>query len=81
MIDILLLSFSRHLRVTCRNGKLVAYANDFPELPLDITSEGRFKITSNKDVTNILNILEERVYKTPITEENREAHSVTRLVG
>jgi hypothetical protein len=61
--------------------KLLTYAKEFPEVTLNITEEGKFKITSNKDLTSVLNLLEERVYKTPITAENREAHSVTKLTS
>ena len=37
------------------------------------------KIESNQDVTKVLSVLEERIYTTPITGENREANSITKL--
>jgi len=59
--------------------KYIDYTKKYPQLDVDITLGGRLKIESNKDVTNIMNILEERIYTTPITGEEREANSVTKL--
>jgi hypothetical protein len=57
----------------------IAYANEYPYLGVQITDENKMKIESNKDLTNILNVLEERLYTTPITRQPREANTVTPL--
>ena len=58
-------------------AKYIRYANKYQEVGVEITSNGKIKLESNKDLTQILNILEERIYTTPITNEIREANSVT----
>lgn len=59
--------------------KYIDYAKKYPKLNVGITENGKLKIDSNKDITNIMNILEERIYTTPITGEEREANSITKL--
>lgn len=58
--------------------KYINYANQYPNIGVQI-DDGKMKIESNQDVTKILTVLEERIYTTPITGENREANSVTKL--
>ncbi|WP_187860076.1 hypothetical protein [Helicobacter pylori] len=52
--------------------KLKNYAKDF-ESPLYVN--GGFKIQENKDMTNLLKILNEDYYLTYITQKKRESHS------
>lgn len=59
--------------------KYIDYAKQYPNSGIQISDNGKMKIKSNQDVTKILTVLEERIYTTPITGENREANSVTKL--
>lgn len=59
--------------------KYINYANQYPNIGVQISDDGKMKIESNPDITKILSVLEERIYTTPITEEKREANSVTKL--
>lgn len=61
--------------------KYIDYANLYPTLGVNISDSGKMKIESNQDITRILNVLEERIYTTPITGEAREANSVTALTN
>jgi hypothetical protein len=60
-------------------NKYLNYAREYPGVSIVISDSGKICIKSNRDITNILNILEERLYTTPITSERREAHAVTKL--
>ncbi len=59
--------------------KYIKYAEKYPNIGVQITADGKLKIESNQDVTKILSVLEERIYTTPITGEEREAHSISKL--
>lgn len=58
--------------------KYIDYANEHP-LVWVVISNDKMKIDSNKDVSGILSILEERVYKTPITWVEKEAVSTVNI--
>lgn len=59
--------------------KYIEYAKKYPKVKVSITTDGKMKIDSNQDITGIINILEERIYTTPITGEEREANAITKL--
>lgn len=45
----------------------------------DSIHNSKFKVESDKDLAKVLNILDERIYKTPITNRLMEANSVTNI--
>jgi hypothetical protein len=59
--------------------KYIKYANKYPNLKLNISDTGKMIISDNTDLTKVLNVLEERIYTTPITKQPRAANSVTAL--
>jgi len=61
-------------------SEYIAYANRYPNLGVVITDANKMRIESNKDLTKILNVLEERLYTTPITNQPREANSVSPIL-
>lgn len=59
--------------------KYIDYAKKYPNIGVQITNDGKMKIETNQDVSKILSLLEERIYTTPITGEEREAISTSKL--
>lgn len=59
----------------------INYARAFPDVWVNLSEEPtRFIIENNQDLTRVLSILEERIYKTPITNQIKEANS-TVVIG
>lgn len=59
--------------------KYLDYARQYIELDIKITTDWKLKFDNNKDVSNILNLLEEHFYTTPITCEKREINSSKKI--
>lgn len=58
--------------------KYIDYANQYPKVWVEISND-KMKLEHNKDVSNVLSILEERVYTTPITWVDKEAASTVNI--
>lgn len=59
--------------------KYLDYAKEYWELDIRITTDWKLEFDTNKDITNILNLLEEHFYTTPITWEKREINSSKKI--
>ncbi len=70
---------SRQIDFTCARTRKQYndYAKEYNELNFQIQDDGKFKITKAVDLTHIINILQERLYTSPITREKRVAHNTT----
>ena len=65
---------------TVTRKKYIDYANQYPNIGVQINEDGKMIIGSNNDVTRILCILEERIFTTPITAVVCEAHSINKVI-
>lgn len=54
-------------------SKYVDYANQFQEYDFKINDTGQFQLANNKDISDVLKVLEQNLYIAPVTGEKREA--------
>jgi len=59
--------------------KYLNYAENYSEANIIITQEGKINLKDNKDISNVLSLLEEHFYTTPISGEKREAPTSKKL--
>lgn len=59
--------------------KYIKYAKKYPNLKLNISDTGKMIINDNVDLSAALSVLEEHIYTTPITKQQRAANSTTNL--
>ena len=57
------------------------YAREYNELDFNIQEDGKFTLTKPVDLSNVINILMERLYTSPITHEKRVAHGTTAVAA
>jgi hypothetical protein len=55
------------------------YANDYSESGFLISNIGKFILTKSADLTNVINLLQEKYYTSQITREKRVANSTTKI--